>query len=442
MKPYHKITSILLLASTFCGYAQSDSLPDEQLSIEQQKRKEMIASTHIITEGGEVIHKDSIEKLINRFYVDQFRHFQDPRAPYFMFMSKDSNFALGVGGLVRMRGYFDWDGSIPASGFSPYMIPIPKNPENEKNLWATPAGTGLFLTLLGKNTVLGNFMAYVQADFSGYNNRDFKIKKAYIQTDHWTAGYAKTTFEDTSAEPPTIDGAGPNGVNSRTNVLVRYITTFKNKWTVAASFEFPKSSIAADGTNTKACADFLPDLAAFAQYQWDGGESHIRLSGLIRVLSYRNLLQEKNHSIVGWGAQLSTTLKICRELNLFGIASIGQGHESYTTDLAGGSFDLVSRPEDPGKLYAPTATGFVLGARYYFTPKVFSCIALSEQRYYPKVNPDDSQYKYGLYGALNVFWDITPRFELGAEYLAGKRMNFNGEHDNANRITAMMMFSF
>lgn len=51
---------------------------------------------------------DSVTNRIYEFYYDQFRHFQDPLAPYFLFMSKDANLAMGVGGCVRMRGWYDW----------------------------------------------------------------------------------------------------------------------------------------------------------------------------------------------------------------------------------------------------------------------------------------------------------------------------------------------
>lgn len=429
------------------GSAFAQSAPDTAAGIpltpSQQRLKSMVESTHVITMGEESSSRDSIEKMLNRFYVDQFRHSQDPRAPYFMFLSKNGNLAMGVGGLIRMRGYFDWNGSIPISGFSPYMITIPKDPTQLRNLAATPAGTGLFFTLLGKNPLLGDFRGFIQGDFSGYNNRGFKLKKAYVQFKDWTVGYATTTFEDTKAKPATIDAAGANGVNSKTNVLVRYAHTFKgDHWSVAGSFEFPSSSKNADGEYTKACNDYVPDLAAFAQYQWAQGESHVRLSGLMRTLSYRDMVQAKNHNIIGWGAQLSTVIKILPQFDVMGIASVGQGHASYTTDLGIGKFDLIGDPHQKGKLYAPTAVGYVFSATYYFKPNFFANLALSEQRYYPKEHLNDDQYKYGLYGAVNLYWDITPRFEVGMEYLAGKRMNFNGSHGNANRITAMAMFSF
>lgn len=431
----------LILTALFCRAENKTDLEEPQTLL-QQKQKELINSTHVIGFADNKSEKDSIEALLNMFYMDQFRHFQDPRAPYFMFMSKDGKLAMGLGGLIRMRGYYDWDGSIPANGFSPYAIPIPKDPTSMKRLFATPAGTGLFFTILGKNSILGNFMGFFQADFSGYNNRGFKLKKAYLTAGDWTMGYATTTFEDTQAQPATIDGAGPNGRTTRTNVLVRYMHTFKTKWTVAGSLEFPSSSIAGDGVHTKACSDYVPDIAGFFQYAWGADKSHVRLSVLGRVLTYRDMVVAKNYNIFGWGTQLSAVVHALPALTFYGIGTVGQGHESYTSDLASDNYDLITDPGNLGKLYAPTSIGAVLGAQYYFTPNIFADVALSEQRYLPKKNPGDGQYKYGLYGAFNLFWDITPRFEVGLEYLSGKRMNFNGTHGNANRITAMMMLSF
>ncbi len=440
--------TLALLTSAFSFFpAVADNLitPDTvtKLSPEVQRIEAMKNYTHFVGPGTEnKAAVDSAKNLLDMFYYDQYRHYQDPRAPYFMFMSRGGNLSMGVGGLVRLRGFYDWNGSIPANGFVPYLIPIPKDPTSMRRLSANAAGTGLFFTVLGRNTKIGNFMAYFQADFSGYNYRDFKLKKAYLTAGDWTAGLATSTFEDTGAEPQTIDGSGANGVTSHTAVLVRYMHTFKNKWTVAGSLEFPESSTAADGVNTKACSDFLPDIAAFGQFQWNGGLSHLRLSGLMRTLTYRDLIKDRNRNIIGWAVQLSTEVQVIPNLTVYGIASIGQGHESYTTDLSTGSFDLIPDEKEKGRLYAPTAVGYVVGAKYYFKPNLFTNLCLSEQRYYPRHNPGDGQYKYGLYGALNLFWDITPRFEVGAEYLAGKRMNFNETNGSANRLTCMMMLSF
>ncbi|MCH5228431.1 MAG: hypothetical protein J1F12_00360 [Muribaculaceae bacterium] len=441
-----KLKSLLLIFLILTGLniLRAEEISDEQddkILMRDIRITAMKDNTHILYTGDNA-PSDSLSRLLNIFYYDQFRHFQDPRAPYFMFMSKKGDLALGVGGQVKIRGYFDWNGSIPNVGFIPYDIPIPKDPTRRNALAASPSGTGLFFTLLGNNKLLGNFMAYFQADFSGYNNRGFRIKKAYITVKNWTAGYAVTTFEDTQAEPATVDGSGPNGINSKKNVLVRYLHQFKKGWSLAGSVEFPSESVSADGTHTAACTPYIPDFAAFAQYQWGQGSSHVRLSGLLRTLTYSDLVRGRNHNITGWGLQFSTVINPFSPLNLFGIISTGQGHASYTTDLGNGDFDLIPDPDNEGRLYAPWAAGIVIGAQYYFNQKIFMNLAFSEQTYYPKHNPNDSYYKYGLYAVGNIFWDITPRFEVGLEYLHGKRMNFNGESGSANRLMALLMVSF
>ncbi|MCH5225604.1 MAG: hypothetical protein J1D77_06365 [Muribaculaceae bacterium] len=440
MKHLLLILSICVVFPLVVKAEETPEETDEKSMMGDIRIEKMKDNTHIVF-GGEGEKRDSLEKLLNLFYYDQFRHFQDPRAPYFMFLSKNADLALGVGGQVKVRGYFDWNGAIPEVGFVPYAIPIPKNPADMKALSASASGTGLFFTLLGNNHLLGNFMAYFQADFSGYNHRGFRIKKAYVTIKDWTAGYATTTFEDTQAEPSTVDGSGPNGINSKKSVLVRYLHNFKKHWSVAGSVEFPQESISADGEHTEACSPYVPDLVAFLQYKWSNG-SHLRLSGLLRTLTYRDLVARRNHNITGWGLQLSTVVNPLPTMNLFGILSTGQGHASYTTDLGNGDFDLIPVPDQEGKLYAPWAAGIVVGMQYYFKSNIFSNIAFSEQTYYPRVNPHDSSYKYGLYAVANIFWDITPRFEVGFEYLHGKRKNFNNESGSANRIMAMLNVSF
>lgn len=64
--------------------------------------------------------QDSIRRLVLAFYYDQFRHSQDPEAPTFLFMSKSANMLLGIGGVVRMRGWYDWGGAMNMDGTHRY----------------------------------------------------------------------------------------------------------------------------------------------------------------------------------------------------------------------------------------------------------------------------------------------------------------------------------
>ena len=163
---------------------------------------------------------------------------------------------------------------------------------------------------------------------------------------------------------------------------------------------------------------------------------------MLRTLTYRDLVIGRNKNILGWGLQLSAVVNALPQLNFFGILSTGKGHATYTTDLGNGDFDLIPVEGHPGQLYAPMAAGFVFGAQYYFKHNLYSNIALSEQTYYPKNHPNNYDYRYGFYGVANIFWDITSRFEIGLEYLHGRRKDFNGRRGDADRIMALMMLSF
>ncbi|MDE6378072.1 MAG: hypothetical protein K2K72_04945, partial [Duncaniella sp.] len=320
--------------------------------------------------------------------------------------------------------------------------PIPGDPARQRAIRAIPSGTCLFFTLLGKDPRLGNYTAYIEANFNGYNHEGFMLKKAYVTFRDWTVGYTTSTFSDPAAIAPTVDGAGPNGHVSKTNVLVRYMHSFRKNWTVAASVEFPSNHIQDQDGYTKKCDDWVPDFATFMQYQWDGGLSHVRLSGLMRTISYRDLIAERNYNKVGLGVMLSSVVKVARPLSLYAEASYGRGNGSYLNDLSILSADLVADPGNPGRLYQPAAMGLTFGAKYNFTDAIFASFTLSEQQYYARNPRPASDYRYGLYGEACVYWQVTPRVLVGAEYIAGKRVNNDHSHGNSNRFDATFQLSF
>lgn len=435
MRPIHGFITCAAACSIFFSAQSSSAKTYVDSQIDSLK-----AQHKIIMIDGDMPSQDSIRNLLDRFYYDQFRSFQDPEAPYFLFMSRDAKLTMGIGGNVRMRGWFDWGGAVPANGFAPALIPMTPDPTSSRKLGTTPSGSSLFFRVLGKTKDI-DYQLYIEANFNGYNGRDLHLKKAYAIINDWTVGYASSTFSDPAAVPATVDAQGPNNKISNTDVLIRWLKPFRQKWSVALSVETPTEQADVQDNYTRQCAQWLPDFAAFLQYEWQRGQ-HVRLAGILRSLPYRNLVRDKNQEKFGFGVQLSAVGRPLDQLTCYFTANGGRGIASLGGDLQIGNYDLVPEPDDHGTLYAPWSMGWCVGLQWNFRPNLFASASLGESRYLPSYTETSTNFKYGLYSAINIFWNPTPRIQVGAELDLGRRNNFNHDSRSAQRVGALCQFSF
>lgn len=380
-----------------------------------------------------------IRNRIESFYYDQFRHAQDPGAPLFIFLSKDRNLMMGMGGTVRMRAWVDERGDMPGNGFSPAAIAM--HGSGDPHLGTTPAGTCIYFRVLGTDRKVGEYQLYIEANFNGYKGRDFHLKKAYAVLGDWTAGYTSSTFSDPAAEPSTVDAGGPNNKVSHTTLLVRYMPTLAKGISAGISAEAPDNSIGADGKTTKARPTYIPDIAALLQYSWVKGQ-HVRLSGIMRWLPYRDLVTSQPHNVVGWGVQLSAVANPCSCVTTFVNANYGAGYAGLASDLGSGGYDLMADPDRPGVLYAPRSVGWNIGVQYNFMHNLFATASASQMRLLPSERVNPGSYKYGILALANVMWNPLPRFQLGAEVDWGARHEYAGAVGTGLRFGVLGQVSF
>ncbi len=388
---------------------------------------------------------DSIARLMQIFYEDQFRYATEPAAPYFMFMTKNTNFAMGIGGIVKIRGWYDWHGALPGVAFTPYQIPMHPDQTNMRAMGLNASGTAIYLRAGGHNSSLGTYTLYVEGEFSGYEGVGFKLNKAYATLNDWTFGLAATTFSDPAALPPTVDVQGPNNKVDAAAVLVRYAHTWKDHWTIAASVENPVALKTTGGENdTKSVRQWVPDLGFFVQYQWGKNNmQHVRISATTREMSYRNMIKRENVHTMAWGLQISSVFNPVSPLTVYATVNGGRGIASLGGDWMLNNYDMVADPEKPGTLYAPYVLGYMVGLQYHLSPKVSLATAWGQARYYPHTNAvGGDEYKYGVYGAANIFYSITPRVQVGLGYNVGKRQNFDLTSRTAHRLGLLGAFSF
>ena len=381
--------------------------------------------------------------LIRKMYEANGQHFQDPRAPRFLFMDKEGKVALGIGGYVKGTMSVDMDGISDNLDFVTADIPAPPQSDMRNQFQMDASTSRIFLKLVGADTQVGDFMVYLESDFRGKNGHqyDLRLRQAFIQFGGWKVGRAKTTFSDGASAPPTIDFEGPSGSVSAKNTMIQYSHQFGKHWSTAMAIEAPSASYTTDKNLSESIKQRVPDIPTYVQYAWDGGKSHIRLSNLFRFLSYRNLVEGENKLTFGWASQLSGMITFSPHWKLYYQAAYGKGYADYLNDLGGSGYDLI--PDgDTGNLEAPYALGLVGGIQYNINKNLFLSASFSQCRLYDTESLPSSAYRYGQYVAANVFYEPVNNCMVGFEYLYGNRHNADRTSGDAHRINAMIQYHF
>lgn len=381
------------------------------------------------------------DEMMAILYDTKDLHFQDPGAPRFLFLDREGNTALGIGGYVEGLLSYDFCGAIDNDGFATYDIPVPYNPAQRNRFAASATHSTIFLQLVRK-TRLGNLTAYVQTNFTGNSgNYGVEVKKAYVKLGYVTAGLARSVFQDAACGLPTVDYAGPSGANSATNVQLQYAPVLSKHFSAAVSIERPVASYTTQNGMNESISQRVPDIPAYVQYSWGkGGGSHLRLSGLLRNLSYRNLVSGKNSMVTGYGVQLSGLAQLNSYVTLYYQGVYGKGIARYDNDLSDDGYDLIYGAD--GRMTAPGTLLLVGGAQVNINKNLFVSGGYSLNRVYGQESMGGDAYRRANYVVANVFYTFAEDFQAGVEYLHGIRRNMNGESNSANRIAAMVKFSF
>jgi hypothetical protein len=306
------------------------------------------------------------------------------------------------------------------------------------------ATTNMFMHFVGMPGSDDRFSAYVNANFTGAGNSP-KLQYAYVMYRGFTAGYSTSLFTDVNAAPPTIDQEGPNGMT-----FVRtYMLSYKKNWDnigIGISAEMPNPNPTYNNY-THAINQRIPDIPAYVQFMWGDYGSRIRLSGLLRNMTYRQYALEgmdaKNKTQMGYGLQLSGNIGLGNIVTFYYQGTYGNGITSYFQDGSGQNLDMFPKQEALNELVTPEAWGGYVGMQFNITERVFASATYSQVRVLSKdgfYEPD--YYKGSQYLAVNMFCRVKSNMMFGIEYLWGKRQNMDDASNTANRIQTVARFNF
>lgn len=368
---------------------------------------------------------------------------QESQAPRFVIVGSQKKFLVGIGGYVEARGSYDLGGIVSNSEFVTYDIPMTETYATRQQAQVDVSSSRLFLKVLGNTRRLGLVEGYVETDFYGDNNT-LRLRKAYVSFKGFTIGQTVSTFTDLTACPTTVDTQGPNSYTYLRNVMIRYHLNMGSHWSMAVAVEKTPFS-ATYGSDAAVIPQRVPDLPLYFQYAWGEYGSHIRATGVGRYLQYHNSVRDDNQGKFGWGAQLSGNINAGNKVCFFMQGTYGEGIASYIQDLEGAGLDMVSNVAEgkEGELQTVPALALLGGVQFNASRSVFVSAGYGQTKVFNRNGYYDAdQYCYARYAVANVFWTFAQNCQAGLEYNYGTRTNMDRTENQANRIEAMVRYSF
>lgn len=371
--------------------------------------------------------------------------FPDHGEPNFVFASRNRRFYLGIGGSVKGSASFDWgDPTGNDFAFITSEIPVDRRPGDGAK-WMFSAKTSfVYLNFIAFADTPDRIGAYINFNFTG-DGYCPALQYAYLRWRDFTVGYSYTLFTDQQAAAPTLDYQGPNSFTGVQMALVNYEHSFGKggRWRVGAGLNMPMTSVT-DGNGAASVSQRLPDIPAYIQYGSADGSAHIRFTGILRNLYYRDEVRDRNIDKIGWGIKLSGMTPLVGGLSCFGQAVYGRGITSYYQDLTDCGLDMAYSAT-PGRLTPLKSWGGYLGLQYDCTERLHLSGAYSHIRLYPDGGtlPDgDSTYRYAQYAVGTLSYDITDYLSAGVEYIYGRRVQPDGTQRHDSRLMTALSVNF
>ncbi len=372
----------------------------------------------------------------------------DTIRPVATFTPKGSKYRLTASGNINVRANYDFNGTTNHHDFIPSNIPTPATHNSDHRFYLDGTTSRVEIKGLTTTEKYGDMELCLNADFRGGAAGSYtpRVRFAYFAAAGFMVGRNFTTFCDLNSMAPNIDFEGPTVCAFVYATQIRYVKTVADgNITLGAALEYNGYKSVPVGTETAPLRyleqqENAPNIPAYVQFNLGENSSHIRVTGLYKSIPLYDSVDDCDVNINGWGAQLSGNLAICPNLRLYYSGTYGEGISFYMQDIYGVVRDVTFNDG----LAATKMYGWQASTLVQITPKmIFSTgysvtKACGDRDLFQSVN----EYRQGEYAFANIFYTLSPRIQLSAEYIWGKRTNLSGVNNRANRINTMVQYNF
>lgn len=409
--------------------------------------------------------------VYNILEKDRSKNINEIPVPHFAIHTANNKFVMTIGAQVNPIIGTDFGSDLykqdgAGINFVPSQIPIPSEAGRKSDFFINALNASIDLQVVGFGGTDDQITGYIKLATSG-NDKAIELSKAYITWRGLTAGLKHSLFQDEAVVPPTIDPQGPNGLVANTVNEIGYMSPVWKGFRFGVGLDMPtyysssghywgqdyKTWNGHDITGEMVCdpdaySIQVPDIPLFAEWGADA-MNRVRLAGIVRPMIYKDLLHDHRRTTVGWGLSLSGNINPVEPLIFYLQATYGKGIGAYIQDLAGMPISFVPANDHPGHMTPTPMMGWSAAMTYNINDKWQINVMGSQARIWQvsayaeheATEHGINNYKYGYYGAANVFYNISSYLQLGLEYDYGYRKSWNMGSVHDNRIQFQIMFA-
>jgi hypothetical protein len=301
------------------------------------------------------------------------------------------------------------------------------------------------------DTPLGELKTHFEFEMFGTGvdagQTTIRLRHAYAELGKFGAGQYWSPFMDIDVFPNTVEYWGPTGMAFFRNVQVRWMP-IQGETRLTFALERPGASadqgiysgrIELAGVVPKFS---LPDLSA--EYRQGMSWGYVELAAIARRIEWKdqnNDAYDLSGNALGWGANLSTNIKIGSGNVFRGSFLYGEGVENYMNDapVDVGIKNNFSDPLKPVKGVALPVLGIVAFLDHSWSEKFSTSIGYSMIDIENSDAQADNAFSKGQYAIANLMYYPVQNAMMGVELQWGDRSNFR---DGFTTSITKVQFSF
>jgi len=337
--------------------------------------------------------------------------------------------AMRLGGFVKMNIVESFDPIGSTDRFIVSTIPVPQTSgATNSSLTVSQSRLNLELRDVTQNSPM---RAFIEGDFAGPGN-SFRLRHAFGQYEDLLIGKTWSTFMDAEARPEDLDFEGINGQILIRQPQIRYFPKIAKDWNLLVALEDPNPEISGGEGKSR-----IPDFVLSVRRTWFN-KWHIKSALLYRKIeAVCDCLNDPADDVTGWAFSFSgrSAIKWWDERDSLQFQlNYGSGYGRYVNDLGElSNSDAIFDPAT-GKLHALTVTAFYVAMQKWWAKSIRSNFNYS----YVEVDnfdfqPTDAYHRTERFSG-NIIWSPTPRVDVGAELLYGKRQNRDDQSADAYQL--------